>query len=223
MSAKIITVFNQKGGVGKTVTSMLMAATIARKHKKRVLVVDMDNQGTSVRWASNAPDNRPFPATVISLEKMRGKVHRELRNLVDNYDFILVDCPPGLDESAAASSTLLVSDIALIPLVLAPADLWAVVGAKALVETAQDQNQQLQGRLLPNMAPSKKRITNIAQATLDALAEDVTLPITKNWLSNRTVYRECQALGCSIQDLPRSKGGIAEVEAVTAELLALLK
>ena len=221
MSAKIVTVFNQQGGVGKTITSMLLASTLALRKNKRALVVDMDEQGTAVRWAALAPDETPFPAAVVSLAQMGGKMHREVRNQIGNYDYIFIDCPPALS-SPVASSSLLISDLALIPMVLAPADLWAVVGAKALVENARDQNEGLLSRVLPNMA-SKKRRTNIADVTLKALEPDKSIPLTENWLGNRTVFRECQAFGCAVQSMSRSGDAITEVEALADEVLALLR
>jgi chromosome partitioning protein len=57
MTAKIITVANQKGGSGKTTVSMQVAGTLARRGNK-VLVVDADPQGTATRWAASADDER---------------------------------------------------------------------------------------------------------------------------------------------------------------------
>ena len=125
MAAKIIAVVNQKGGSGKTTLSMQMAGALARRGKK-VLVVDADPQGTATRWAASAEDDNPFPAAVVGLSAASEKVHREVRKFVDNYDFILIDCPPAAD-SPVPQSALLVADLALVPIIPSPLDMWAAM------------------------------------------------------------------------------------------------
>jgi len=52
MTAKIISVINQKGGCGKTTIAMNLAATMVMRHKKKVLVVDGDAQASATKWAT---------------------------------------------------------------------------------------------------------------------------------------------------------------------------
>ncbi len=84
MTAKVVTVFNQKGGCGKTTIAMSLAGSFGLRGYSS-LVVDMDPQGTASRWASAAPEERPFPASVISLAPMEGKMHREVKNHIDKF------------------------------------------------------------------------------------------------------------------------------------------
>lgn len=140
MTAKVVTVFNQKGGCGKTTVTIELAGTIAMRGYQ-TLVVDMDEQSTATRWASQATDDEPFPAATMNLAAMEGKVHREIRNHLDNYDFIFIDCPPAA-LSPAPSSAMLISDPAIIPIVPAPADMWASFAAKKLALMRDDLDQQ---------------------------------------------------------------------------------
>lgn len=216
MTARVITVLNQKGGAGKTQVTMQLAGTLALRGE-RVLVIDTDGQGTASVWARAASDEAPFPATVVELSHAGGTVHRGIREHLPNYDFIVVDCPPSA-MAASTSSALLVSDVALVPFQPAPADAWALEAAKRTVETAQATNDALVARLVPNAV---KR-TTLAQAVLEQLREEGGLPLTTAQLGDRDAYRSCQLMGATVHAFARDKKAIAEVEALADEVLALL-
>lgn len=217
MSAKIITVFNQKGGCGKTTISIHLAGTIARRGNK-VLLVDMDIQSTATRWVAQAEDGNPFPATLTNLAAMEGKVHRELRNHEQLYDYIIIDCPPALN-SPAPSSAMLVSDLAIIPVVLSPADIWAAIPAKELALQAQVTNEDLKIAFLPNMVQPN---TTMAKEALSVLTDDEEIPVLESRIGSRSAYRECQLNGDTIHSIPRATKGINEVESLVDEVLSIL-
>ncbi len=217
MTAKVVTVFNQKGGCGKTTVTIQLAGTIAMRGYQ-TLVVDMDEQSTATRWASQAADDEPFPAATMNLAAMGGKVHREIRNHLDNYDFIFIDCPPAA-LSPAPSSAMLISDLAIIPIVPAPADMWASVAAKKLALTAQATNEQLQIRMLPNMV---QKNTNLAKDTLEVLGEDEEIPLMKNWIGSRSAFRECQLTGSTVHRMGKSSPATKEVDKLADEVLQIL-
>jgi chromosome partitioning protein len=77
MPAKIITVFNQKGGAGKTTVSCNLAGALGLRAKK-TLLVDLDPQATASISVGNAPDERPFPASLANLSSVK-KPEREIR------------------------------------------------------------------------------------------------------------------------------------------------
>jgi chromosome partitioning protein len=148
MAAKVVAVVNQKGGSGKTTLTMQLAGTLAQRGVK-VLVVDADSQGTATRWSSSAPDDTPFPAAVVGLSAAGNKVHREVAKFTDDFALIMIDCPPAI-ESPVPQSALLIADLALVPIIPSPPDLWAAVGIRQLIETLKTINEGLQARLVIN-------------------------------------------------------------------------
>jgi chromosome partitioning protein len=217
MLARIITIFNQKGGCGKTTIAMHIAGTLGLR-LQRSLLIDMDPQGTATRWAAAAPDENPFPASVISLAPMGGKMHREVKNYINNYNYIIVDCPPAV-ESPVPASALLISDLALIPIVPSPADMWAALAAKQLLSHATVQNQDIQGIVVANMV---QRGTNLYRDSIPILEDDKEIPLARSNIGLRTSFRECQLLGSTVHNVPRAKEAVDEVEALVDEILAVL-
>ena len=218
MTAKIITVCNQKGGSGKTTLSMQLAGTLARK-KANVLVVDADPQGTATRWAASAEDEHPFPASVVGLSAANEKVHREVKKFIENYEFIIIDCPPAAD-SPVPQSALLIADLAIVPIIPSPLDLWASVGIRHIIENVSDINESLQARLVVNQCQPK---TNLAKEALEVLPE-FGIPVCKNYLRQRIAYRQSAVFGQTVQDFgSKAQDAIVEIENLTKEILSVLK
>ncbi|MCP4569416.1 MAG: ParA family protein [FCB group bacterium] len=147
--AKIMAVANQKGGVGKTTTTVNLASCLAAA-EKRILLIDIDPQANSTSGLGRfpkedeptiyevligevkAPDaviatDLPFlnllPSHVrlvgaeVELVPMVAREHKlkEAVELVkDDYDYIIIDCPPSL--GLLTLNTLTASDSILIPI-----------------------------------------------------------------------------------------------------------
>lgn len=215
--AQIVTVFNQKGGCGKSTTAMSLAGAFARRGL-RVRVVDMDPQGTASRWCGQADEARPFPASVVNLSLQGARMVQEVRSQAANFDLIVIDCPPAI-ASASLSAALLISDLALIPVQPSPADLWALEGAKVLLEAAQANNPSLVARTVPIRVPRRQRLAN---SVLEMLAQDEALPVTKATLGSLAAFGESMALGVTVYEIGGAHTAIAELEALADEVAGLL-
>lgn len=217
MSAKIITVFNQKGGAGKTTVSVHLAGTLGLRGAK-ILIVDMDEQNTATRWVGQADEEHPFPAAIMNLAALDGSMHKEVKKQIDRYDFIVIDCPPAV-HSQAPMSALLISDLGIIPVVPSPADLWATVMAKELANKTRGLNDTLHVRVLVNAV---QRRTSLARDAIEILGEDEDIPLMRSMIGARSAFRECQAIGATVHRVPGAKEAIAEVEAMVDEALAII-
>ncbi len=217
MQAKIIAVVNQKGGAGKTTVSMQLAGTLGRRGYK-TLMVDADPQGTSSRWAASADDNKPFPATVIGLSAAQGKLHREVKKLIADYDYIVIDGSPAAD-SPIAQSALMIANLALVPVIPSPLDIWASVGIRKAIEDAADLNEDLMSRLVVNQCQPN---TSLTKDILDLLPE-FGIAVAGSQLHQRTVYRQSAVFGQTVQDFgAKALPAIIEVEMLCDEVLDLL-
>lgn len=217
MKAKVIAVVNQKGGAGKTTVAMQVAGGLGRRGHK-VLVVDADPQGTSTRWAASADDSKPFPATVVGLSAAQGKLHREVKKLMDDYQYIVIDGPPASD-SPVAQSALLIADLALVPIIPSPLDMWASIGIKKGIEDAADLNENLRSRLVVNQCQPN---TNLAKDVLDLLPK-FGIKMATSQFHQRTVYRQCAVFGQTVHDFgAKAAPAISEVEMLIEEILELL-
>ncbi len=217
MTAKIITVFNQKGGCGKTMISMQLGASLALSGFN-VLIVDLDRQGTAAIWSSQAEKDSPFPAPVVSLavqqERMIGEVEKFATT---GSDIIILDCPPAI-ESSVPWAALNISDMGLIPVVPLLDNIWASKEACALGLRAKEENPTLQLAYVAN----KMRRGKVFEECLNTLRMKKDVQLLDPIIWERNAFPESQAYGTSVHGLGKTLPATKEIEELSSQVLKML-
>lgn len=176
---KVISLVNQKGGVGKTTTSINLSSSLGH-FKKKVLLIDLDPQGNAstgvginkgkIKYsiydvladnceARDAILKTKFknlsiiPATInlagIDIEliqkeheeeefKKGNQLKNKLTDLKEEYDYIIIDCPPSL--GIITTNALTASDSVIIPV---QCEFYALEGIMQLLSTIMQAKKKL--------------------------------------------------------------------------------
>ena len=121
-------------------------------------------------------------------------LHRELLKYLTAFDWIVVDCPPSAD-SPLSQSALLVSDLALVPVIPSPPDLWAGVAIRQVLENVMAINEALVARLVVNQ---RKPRTRLAALTLELLPR-YGIPVLATQIGDREAFRHAAAAGLTVR------------------------
>lgn len=215
MSARVIAVVNQKGGAGKTTVAMLLAGSLGERGA-RVLVADADPQNTASHWAGISGE---FPAEVEDVSGDEGKLHKQLRKRVDDFDYIVIDSPPAAT-APVTHSALKAAHLALVPIVPSPLDIWAAARIRDAIFEVMQKNPALQARVVLNQLQPN----TLMSREILALLPQFGVPLLSATLRQRTVYRECAAQGVTVGSLgSRAEMAAKEVDFLRRRVLALLR
>lgn len=210
---RIIALVSQKGGSGKTTVAMQLGAGLALRGY-RVAVADLDPQESATRWVESAGADRPFPAQLIPLRGDVTEMDRTLRVVARNADYVLLDCPPSIEHPHTANA-LDLCDLALVPVMPSPTDLWSTRAIEKLIVNRMKARPQLLGALLPNRVMR----TALAGDVLEVM-RDFVLPVLGAALSQRSAFALSAVRGASVYDLGRSASAAQdEVEQLVSAVL----
>ena len=211
---QIISVINQKGGVGKTTTVINLAAGLSQLNKK-ILVIDLDPQGnaTTGLGLSNMDNSSDTIYGVLNGTKeinnviketqydnlhiitsnvdlsglevetaddsnraflLKAKLAAYLNNSRNNYDYILIDCPPSL--SLLTVMALVCSSSLLVPL---QTEFFALEGLTQLMKTIErikvslNPDLKIRGILLTMYDKRNKLSSQVEKEARDFFSEKV--------------------------------------------------
>lgn len=199
--SKIISISNNKGGVGKSTVAINLAGYLIKKHS--VCLIDMDPQGSVTDWhqaRKNNNINNPnlyLPDNYFTIEDIKDNIDQ----LDKDYEFIIIDCPP--EDAKIMRFALSVSDYAIIPVAPSPFDIRsAYVTINTIKEGLKQKMITAKPRLLISRTITGTVLNREAQKTLKVF----DVPVFKAEISQRIAIVEAGIEGHTIFEYsPRGK------------------
>lgn len=251
--AEILAIVNQKGGVGKTTTSVNLGTYLAHGGHP-TLIIDLDPQANATAGVGvKVPDNAPTVYDVLleQVTPMEGvlptrqknlnvmpstpdlvgaaielmdqtyreyRLRRALKSLYQNYEFILIDCPPSL-------GLLTVNALAAAHRVLIPVqcEFYALEGLHQLLNTVEMVRKHLNPgiQILGAVLTMYDRRTALARRIVREVRKTFPGHVFDSVIPRNTELAEAPAIGKTILEYDRYSRGAKAYEYLSEELLNL--
>ncbi len=247
---KVISVANQKGGVGKTTTTVNLSTLLAKKGKK-VLLIDTDPQGnatsglgitkelelsvydilvgdttfnetvqdTAIKNLKICPSNISLAGAEVELVSMMSREQRlkvKLDEVKEQYDFVLIDCPPSL--GLVTLNAFTASDSVLIPV---QCEYFALEGLGQLLNTVNlvkkhlNKSLEIEGALL-TMYDARTNLSNQVVKEVKKYFED---KVYKTVIPRNVRLSEAPSYGMPISLYDARSKGAKAYDKLTKEFL----
>ena len=245
---KIIAVANQKGGVGKTTTSITLS-TILAKNNKKVILIDADPQGnatsglgvqkeieksvyelliedipiqetlkdSSIKNLKVCPSNINLAGAEVELVSMMSREQRlkeKLEDIKDEYDYIIIDCPPSLGLITLNAFTA--ANSVLIPI---QCEYYALEGLGQLINTINLVKKHLNKTLEVEGALLTMYDANLSNQVVEEVKEYFGNKVYKTVIPRNIKLSEAPSYGMPITEYDSRSKGAKSYEKFVKEFL----
>lgn len=203
----IISIVNQKGGVGKTTLAVNLAGVL-QDSGRQVLLVDTDPQGSLAQWQAANP-HPPVPVRHFPRPLGAGQI----RSLKKQAEILIIDSPPALEKTTRVNVGF--SNLTIIPVSPSPLDIWAANDTVSLIRQIIKKNKTIEVRILVYRKVPGTRIGNEAREALKAYP----FPVFKTEITQKIAAVEAMISGQTLNEFaPRSKSAL-EFKELVREIL----
>jgi chromosome partitioning protein len=206
----LIALANTKGGVGKSTLAVHLAVWCFDQGA-RVALIDADKQGLSSRWTALAEQQ-------IEIRRVNtpDECLSNAQELIQSHDFVVGDCPGGLDD--VSRTLLILANLAVLPITPSILDLWSVKDATTILHYAQKINGgRPEGRLVLNRIKKREKISRELREVVPSLG----LVVSETVIHDRSAYRDAAQQGTVVGRMGKKVLAEAtEIDRLFRELLA---
>ena len=206
---KVISIVNQKSGVGKTSIAVNLSYGIA-SHGHRVLLIDADKQGSVKEWYGIVSEEKAFD--VLHYDK--DTLYKDIEALSKGYRYVVIDSPPGME--SVTKSIMTVSDLVIIPVRPSILDIWS---SKEIIELIKQAKKEVNRKLKTKLLVSQRAVgTRIGSEARDSLSE-YGVPIFETEIHSRIAYVEAMLNGQAVMEYDPKSEAAREIINLTVEAL----
>lgn len=214
----ITVVGGTKGGSGKSTVATNLAVMLAASGRD-VLLVDADDQETSVDFTTLRNETRPGGAGYTCVALTGRAVFTEVQRLAPKYQEVVIDT--GGRDTASQRAALAIADVYLVPFAPRSFDVWTLDKVAELVEETRTVNPKLRALAFINRA--EVRGSENAEAA-DLLRQKPALEYIPVSLGSRKAYAHAAASGLAVTELrPQDPKATDEVGALFGYLFDVKK
>lgn len=194
MTAKIISIAQAKGGVGKSTICANLAVTLSQSSK--VLMIDCDPpQHSLAAWFTIRTDLYEDTGLIHQQVATSSQLIAMVEKNSQAYDYIVIDGAPHVN--SVVRTMLLLSNMVIIPLAPSSVEIWSFKHFEALIHRAEKLNKMLKARICWNRV--RRRVKSSEEHILNVTKES-KLSALKNQLTFRVAYMDSFAEGCSVYE-----------------------